>query len=178
MRYAVEMYFDKMTESVIWSYIRKIRDCKLSNRYYDWGVKPHVTLGVFNDIDEEKAKVILRKFAFEHNSLKAYLGSVGMFPDSGAICFAPIVTKELLELNGDLIDAMKELDPNPERWYTPGVWIPHCALGLELDKDNLSFAANIIIHDFEKLKGDFVSFSLVRVLEPSEEIEEFFFKKA
>lgn len=98
-----------------------------------------------------------------------------MFPDSGAIYFSPIMTRELYQLNVDLLDAMKELDPNPERWYSPNVWIPHCAVALEFDNDKLVQAADIVIHDFEKMMGDFVSFGLVKVLEPSIEIEEFYF---
>lgn len=177
MRYAVEMYFDKESENKIWKYIEKIKDSGLGKRYYDWGVKPHVSLGIFNDIDEDRADEVLEEFAKSHKVIPAYLGSVGIFPDSGAIYLAPIVREDLINLNKDLLDAMKELDPNPERWYSPGVWIPHCAVALELDRDNLAKAADIVIHDFEKLAGEFVSFGFVKVLEPSVEMKEYFFEK-
>ena len=55
MVYAIEMYFDKETEEKIMSLAHKIADSKLSTKYLEWKTRPHVTLAVFNDVDEGSA---------------------------------------------------------------------------------------------------------------------------
>lgn len=52
MIYAIEMYFDKATEKKIINLAVKVADAGISTKYLEWKTHPHITLGVFNDVDE------------------------------------------------------------------------------------------------------------------------------
>ena len=57
-------------------------------------------------------------------------------------------------------------------WYLPNRWMPHCTLALtkEDSEDVFYKACDLILHEFEKLSGRFVSIGLVKVTFPVEEI--------
>ena len=62
MLYAVELYFDKETEEKIMRLPQGIAEKGLSTRYLEWKTRPHITLGLFNDIDLEKCDALLEEF--------------------------------------------------------------------------------------------------------------------
>lgn len=85
MRYAIEMYFDTETETKIIDLAQKIAKNKLSTKFLEWKTRPHVTLAIFNDVDEDRCTELLEKFAREHKAYPAFLDSVGMFTDTKTI---------------------------------------------------------------------------------------------
>ena len=62
MKYAIEMYFDKETENKIMNLAQKVADAKLSTKFLEWKTRPHVTMAVFNDVDENKCIDLLKDF--------------------------------------------------------------------------------------------------------------------
>ncbi len=63
MHYVVGLYFDENTEMQIDSLTKKIADAGISTKLLEWNARPHITLGCYNDIDEEKCTEKLKKFA-------------------------------------------------------------------------------------------------------------------
>ena len=69
MTYAIEMYFDKETEEKIMSLAKKVADAGLSTKYLEWKTRPHITLAVFNDVDEDRCTELLEMFAKAHKAI-------------------------------------------------------------------------------------------------------------
>ncbi len=172
MQYAIELYFDKESEQNLVNLAQSVADRKLSTKFLEWKTRPHLTLTCFNDVDEQKCIGKLTEFARSHKQLPAYLGSVGMFTDTKTIFASPIMNDGMYQFQRELCEHLKDFDAAGYEWYRPNRWVPHCTLALTKEDDEEAFykASNLILHEYRKLSGKFVSMGLVKIPFPVEEI--------
>lgn len=172
MQYAIELYYDKETETKLRTLCQKVADANLSTKFLEWKTRPHLTLACFNDVDEEKCIKQLTEFAQTHQQMPAYIGSVGMFNDSRTIFASPIMNDSMYQFHRELHECLQEFDTTGYEWYCPNRWVPHCTLALTKDdaEDVFYKASDLILHEFEKLSGSFISIGLVKITFPVEEI--------
>lgn len=69
-------------------------------------------------------------------------------------------------------NVIKDFDKKGWEWYCPNQWVPHCTIALTYeDEDDVFYkASDLILHEFKKLCGEFVSIGLVKITFPVEEI--------
>ncbi len=172
MQYAIELYYDKETEAQLQALSQKVADAKLSTKFLEWKTRPHLTLACLNDVDEEKCIEQLKKFAQTHTQMPAYIGSVGMFNDTRTIFASPMMNDAMYQFQRELHECLQDFDTTGYEWYCPGRWVPHCTLALTKDdaEDVFYKASDLILHEFRKLSGAFVSIGLVKITFPVEEI--------
>ncbi len=172
MKYAIELYFDKKSEDKVYTLANQIASAQISTKYLDWKTRPHITLACFNDVDEELCISKLKVFAQNHQRLPAGLASVGMFVDTKTIYLTPVMTSSMYQFQRELHEALSEFDTRGHEWYTPNRWVPHCAIALtKEDKDEAFFkASDLVLHQFEKIFGEFTAIGLVKISFPVEEI--------
>ena len=140
MTYAIELFFDNETEDKIMSLAKKIADAGLSTKYLEWKTRPHVTLAIFNDVDEERCTELLEKFARQHKAFPAFLDSIGMFTDTKTIFLSPTMTRSMYDLHSELYALMNEFDSKGREWYQPYGWVPHCTIALTSeDEENVFY---------------------------------------
>lgn len=55
---------------------------------------------------------------------------------------------------------------------TPNRWVPHCTIALTGDDESEAFfrASDVLLREFKKISGEFVSIGLVKITFPVEEI--------
>lgn len=174
MKYAVEMYFDKITEAKIMGLAQKVADSRLSTKFLEWKTKPHVTLAIFNDVNEQRCIALLREFAKDKIAIPAFLDSVGMFTDTKTIFLNPTMTKRMYQLQADLHEKLAEFDTSGWDWYLPDGWVPHCTVALNSEDREDAFyqCSELILREFTKMEGTHVSLGLVKITFPVEEIAE------
>lgn len=172
MQYAIELYFDKETEKKLYKLAIKIADAKISTKYLEWKTRPHLSLACFNDVNEEECIEKLQIFAQAHKVIPAYLGSVGMFNDTKTIFVSPIMNCGMYQFQRELHEALVDFDSKGWEWYRPDRWIPHCTIALtnEDSEDAFFKASDLVLHEFKKICGEFVSIGLVKISFPVEEI--------
>lgn len=172
MRYAIELYFDKEFEEKILKLPQKLADNNLTTMFLEWKTRPHITLAVFNDIDESRCIELLKDFAEKRTSIPAFLDSVGMFNDTKTIFLNPTMTKSMYQLHADLHTALSEFDTKGWDWYLPDGWVPHCTVALtsEDEEDVFYKASELILREFEKMEGKYTAFGLVKITFPVEEL--------
>lgn len=172
MKYAIELYFDSETERKLTDLSQRVADEKLSTKFLEWKTRPHLTLACFNDVDEEKCVQCLKDFSKIHKAVPAYIGSVGMFNDSKTIFASPMMNESMYQLQRELHDFLKDFDSTGWEWYCPNRWVPHCTIALtKEDADEVFYkASDLILHEFKKMGGKFVSIGLVKITFPVEEI--------
>ena len=172
MQYAIELYFDEKTESKLWTLARRVSESGISGGWAKWKTRPHITLGCFNDVDEELCARRLEAFAKECGRIPAYIGSVGMFTDTGVVFASPIMTSGMYALQQKLHDCMSGFNTTGWEWYLPNRWVPHCGLVMTEGepRENFFKAADLILHEFEKTAGEYVSVGLVKVTCPVQEL--------
>ncbi len=172
MKYAIELYFDKKSEEKVYSLANKIADAKISTKYLDWRTRPHITLACYNDVDEERCISKLKAFAENHQKMPAGLASVGMFVDTKTIYLAPIMTSIMYQFQRELHETLSDFDTQGHEWYIPNRWVPHCAIALTKEDTDEAFfkASDLVLHQFEKIFGEFTAIGLVKISFPVEEV--------
>lgn len=172
MQYAIELYYDKETEQKLSNLTHRVADEKLSTKFLEWKTRPHLTLACFNDVNEIKCIEQLKSFAQTHKIMPAYIGSVGMFTDTRTIFALPIMNDSMYQFQRELYEQLKNFDATGWEWYHPNRWMPHCTLALTKEDDEEVFykASDLILHEFRKMIGEFVSIGLVKISFPVEEI--------
>lgn len=172
MQYAIELYYDKETEDKLYALSKRVADEKLSTKFLEWKTRPHLTLACFNDVDEEKCITQLKEFAKSHMQMPAYIASVGMFTDTKTIFASPMMNDEMYQFQRELHECLHDFDTKGWEWYHPNRWMPHCTLALtkEDSEDVFYKASELILHEFKKMSGKFVSIGLVKISFPVEEI--------
>ena len=172
MQYAIELYYDKETEQKLYHLAKRVAEENLSTKFLEWKTRPHLTLACFSDVDEERCIELLNGFAQMHRQLQVYLGSVGMFNDTKAIFVSPVMNAGMYQFQRELHECLQGFDTNGWEWYCPDRWVPHCTLALTGEDEEEVFykASDLILHEFRKLSGKFVSVGLVKISFPVEEI--------
>lgn len=175
MLYAIELYFDKETEQSLLNLAKEVADKNLSTKFLEWKTRPHLTLGCFHDVEEQKCARQLEGFAKNHEPIAVCLASVGMFVDTRAIFASPVITEHMYRLQRELHECLTGYDTTGWEWYCPDNWVPHCTLAMtgEDEEDVFYQASDLILHKFKKIWGSFVSVGLVKVTFPVEELYTF-----
>lgn len=157
MKYAVELYYDKKTE-------KRLLDM--------------VHLACFNDVDEERCIKKLKDFAESHKIMPAHIGSIGIFNDTKTIFVSPVMNSSMYQFQRELHENLKDFDTKGYEWYCPDRWVPHCTIALTGDDGEDAFyqASNLLLHEFEKISGEFVEIGLVKITFPIEEVYTVFMK--
>lgn len=175
MQYAAELFFDSETEKKIFALARKAAEQSGSEKYLEWKTRPHITLACFNDVDEAECARRLGEFAVNHDIMPAYIGSVGMFTDTGTVFLSPVMNRSMYALQNELHAAMSGFDTSGWEWYLPDRWVPHCAVALTAGEQREIFykACDAVLRGFGKMSGKFTSVGLVKISFPVEEIAVF-----
>jgi 2'-5' RNA ligase len=131
MAFAVELLFDRATETAVrkvWEVVRAVTGGSLLQ---DVAARPHVSLAVY-DVGADGPDRSSLEGAFGGFRLPAFdvaLASVGAFPgEEGVVFLAPVVTPELL----DVQQAWHAAAPGSSAYYRPGSWVPHATVGILL----------------------------------------------
>jgi hypothetical protein len=165
--YAIELFFSKEVED----YIRKKwRDLSLNNItssiYEIEGIRPHVTLAVYDEIEN----IIEFKHDFEEyfNDIDSMEGvifiDVGIFPTTGAVFMKPTITRELIDFHSNYHRAFEKYSRYANHYYIPGNWNPHCTFAIGLNNEEISRVVSCIIQDFKPIKGLITEIGLVHII--------------
>ena len=119
MLYAIELYFDKETEQSLLNLAKEVADKNLSTKFLEWKTRPHLTLGCFHDVEEQKCARQLEGFAKNHDPIAVCLASVGMFVDTRAIFASPVMTEHMYRLQRELHECLTGYDTTGWEWYCP-----------------------------------------------------------
>ncbi len=172
MQYAIELYFDKETERNLYELAKKVADEKISTKFLEWKTRPHLTLACFNDVEEAECTEKLKIFARNHRAMPACIGSVGMFNDTKTIFVSPVMNHGMYQFQRELHTHLSGFDVKGWEWYCPDRWVPHCTVALTREDDDNAFfrASELLLREFRKMSGKFVSIGLVKITFPVEEI--------
>lgn len=138
MAYAVELLLDATAAEAVRGIWRRLADAGLPAPLLDLGIRPHVTLAVYEDLDPARLLDALGSFAAEEPPEPVSLASVGAFPGEERVVFlAPVVTRGLLALHAGFHERFADLRERASPLYLPGGWVPHVTLSLAPDDDTL-----------------------------------------
>ena len=141
MPYAIVLSFDDESSFPIYHIFKKFENKKIGSMLYDPKMKPHITLSTYENINTQSAKERLTLFSIENRPFKIQVSSIGYFPVEKSVIFLnPKVSNELLNIQQKIFSLFKDF----ETGSSPLTWIPHCTLGMYLQKEEINEAINII----------------------------------
>jgi len=137
MPYGVMLYFDDSTESTIKIIWQSIANNHLSSSMLDEGIRPHITLAIYDELDCRPCENELAKITSNTPSPTIQFTHLGLFTNPEPVIFAaPLVTKELLDFQSKLHLKLADNGKSPWDLYKPGKWVPHCSLALGYKIEN------------------------------------------
>lgn len=128
------------------------------------GVEPHITIADYNELDVNSYIEKLKEFVAIQESMSAVtFPSVGTFPTNGTIFLVPTVTDELLKLNHSYHDYFKSFHDNPNSYYVPGKWVPHCTIANRLHTKQFLSVMEYIYEKFDFATASIEKLKLIKV---------------
>lgn len=118
----------------------------LDDTLHDGPYRPHVTLGVWNDLTVDDAVAVTKVVAARCKPVRVHFEVIGMFVHPAAAVFlAPTVSFELRTLHERIHEATNETAAVPFDYHVPGRWNPHCTLAWNLAPEVLSHAVAVAL---------------------------------
>ncbi len=134
MPFAAEMYMDDESEAIVRRAWESLAEA---------GYRPHVSLGVCDELDVEGLAKELSSFAENVPPFALTLSSIGLFPSREGVIFLGVTpTQKLLDVSGAFHQFFGKYAKS-QRDYHVGRWVPHCTLAFGLLKDAVPRAIEI-----------------------------------
>ncbi len=143
MRYAIELTLDASTTSTLKGIEGQLAALYDSQRL-DWSaIRPHVTLGICEELDLGRCEAVLSELAPEL-PLACRFDCLGAFVSDPAVVFAaPVVSADLLDLHARFHLRFGTFASGQSAYYLPGRWVPHCTLAERLPIERMPDAVRI-----------------------------------
>ncbi|MFW9971712.1 MAG: 2'-5' RNA ligase family protein [Candidatus Odinarchaeota archaeon] len=141
MPYAIVLSFDEESSFPIYQIFKRFKDKNIGLMHYDPKLRPHITLNTYENINTQTAKERLSLFSIENLAFKIQNSSIGYFPVEKSVIFLnPKASNELLTIQQKIFSLFKDF----ESTTSPLTWVPHCTLGMYLQKEDITKAIDII----------------------------------
>ena len=134
---------DDESEAIVRRAWESLAEAGVKSAMLDAGYRPHVSLGVCEELDVEGLAKELSTFAENVSPFALTLSSVGLFPSSKSVIFLGVTpTQRLLDVNGAFHQFFGKYAKS-QRDYHAGSWVPHCTLAFDLPDGMLSKAIEV-----------------------------------
>jgi 2'-5' RNA ligase len=130
-------------------------------------VAPHVTLAACSTLDVEGFQSLLAAVSVRTSPVATTFASLGVFPTGeGVIFLAPTVSRELLDLQLQVIKDLQDISAQIEPYWLPGQWVPHCTLAAGISPEVISTAMERALKTLRPINASLVRLSLVEINSP------------
>lgn len=103
------------------------------HRLYGEGVRPHLTFGMFETVDQCRAGGIIDAFVERFPVVPVTFASLGLFVlETDVVFVTPIVTADLLARHAWLHERLAACTEGPFTPLLPGSWVPHATLAADV----------------------------------------------
>jgi 2'-5' RNA ligase len=144
MPFAVVVYFDKKSVKPITDIWQLLDEENISSSISEFGIQPHLTLAIFDEICCETCEKLLSKIAARTRYLHIRASHLGVFTNPGWVIFlAPTPTQELLALHQEIHQVFREDSGTSWEIYQPNHWVPHCTLSMDIPEKKVPRAIEL-----------------------------------
>lgn len=168
MEYAIILRFDDITEQKVLHLINDIANASSNTYMVKQEIPPHVSLTVFSKENETGIQSIIMDFAKGLNHFDIEFNSIAVF-NPYVIFLAPVVTSYLINLSSDITSKISPVASKMNDYYLPNQWVPHMALGVKMNAEELLKAFNTLQREFQPFYGKVIKIALAEC-EPYREV--------
>jgi 2'-5' RNA ligase len=145
MAFAVSAWFDAVLEGRVRAIWRLLSETTLSSTLHEGPYRPHITLGIYEDLDRSAFSSALRRAIQGHASLPVFLPSLGVFNnDPPAIFLGVTVSQALLDLHALVCRHLNAHGQGPRDYFSTDRWNPHCTLAPAIEPTKLARAMTLL----------------------------------
>jgi 2'-5' RNA ligase len=134
------------------------------NKYMlDNDIPPHLTLSLFRHSNIDEIQELIDKNIFFWNPINIKLSSIGIF-NPNVLFLTPVPNNSIIELNqktNELLIKSNE-NINIDKNYATNNWVPHIALAVKLNQDELINGIKIITREYEPIGGEINRIALAK----------------
>ncbi|MEW6178882.1 MAG: 2'-5' RNA ligase family protein [Chloroflexota bacterium] len=139
MAFVVELYFDAVAEDSVRRIWKMIADAGISSSMLDGAFRPHVSLGVSNQLNLNEACSAMASFAASVSPFTLTFSNIGVFPTTeGVVFLGATVTQQLLNLHAEFHHVFQKFANDQWDYYRIGKWVPHCTLAFGLPANKIA----------------------------------------
>lgn len=162
--YIVDVFLDNRASRYVSSIWQVLSDKGIDSSLIDTeGLCPHITLAIYDNIDENKFISKMKEFKSRVKSIDTRFDALGAFPTTGTCFIKPVVTEEILQLHRDYYDFFKEFEETAREYYLPGKWNPHCSIAIGLNKAKLKEIFDFMVDIYEPFDASLEGIALYKV---------------
>ena len=144
MPFVVELYFDPSTEEGILRAWKAIDETGINSAMLKGGYRPHVSLGVCNQLEVNSLTQELSTFAASVTPFRLSFPNIGIFSTSEGVVFLGVtVTGQLLNVHARFHKIFKKHAQEQREYYAVGKWTPHCTLAFGLSEYEIAETVKI-----------------------------------
>ena len=145
MAYSVELNLTEPGAALVFDLWTRLAEQAINSEMLDVGVKPHLSLAVYEELDPASIRDDLAHFAEGTQPFSVILASVGTFPTGGVVFIAPVVTRELLRIHETFHSQVGDKGLDCQSYYLPGRWVPHCTVATNVPSDKMGQAVDVCL---------------------------------
>lgn len=168
MAYAIGLTLAPDGAAVVERWWRELAASGLSRSMLELDHRPHLTLGLYPSLDHAAATKALDEVADWIDAPTLRFAGLGVFPATGTLWAAPVVTGDLLDLHAAVPGAVPALPHEHDR---VDAWVPHCSLATRLSGSAMVEALRLVSARWQPFTTLADRLELVRV-EPVEIVRE------
>jgi 2'-5' RNA ligase len=144
---AISAWFDTASEAVVRGLWNSMANAALDDSLHTGPYRPHITLGVWEELPTEAATAALTELSAQLSPLQVTFQIVGAFGARPAgecgVFLAPTVSRELRLLHERAHHGLRYAAQSPIAYYLPGNWNPHCTLAWRLAVECVPAAVDV-----------------------------------
>lgn len=166
MAYAVELYLELNIEAQVYDIWQSLKAARISSFMVDGHFRPHISLGVCENIDKETYRPHLESFADQLSPFNVWLPNIGVFMGEKAVIYIGVTaTQELLDLHARFYRAFGACALSQSQHYHVGQWVPHITLAMNVETKDLARAMNVVSAPVKTLLNRFVEVQQVGLVD-------------
>jgi 2'-5' RNA ligase len=141
MPYSIALYLDPETDAKVRYIWKSLAENKYAEYLHESGNRPHITLGIYEDIDLAKAEKLLEETNQTLLSFPLVFEYIGLFAQKPLTVFWGLaMTPQLQRLHDYITWQCSKFCVEPDfSYYHVGQWVPHCSLATEVKDYMLLF---------------------------------------
>jgi 2'-5' RNA ligase len=136
MSWAVEIYFDFEADRRVRKIWDELSKRKLHGIPPPLTARPHISLGVWKNINLNVAGPSLNQFASNIAALNFHFWGIGVFPNTGVVYLAPTPDIKLFQLHAGFHNHFAGGE-ECSNYYLCGNWTPHCTIAEGISPQNV-----------------------------------------
>lgn len=162
MAIGVLLHFDRESERRIRGTWIKICNDGICSEMINSCARPHISLGGFDNVDSDFIVKRMKENLSSFKKQRIQFTSISTFMNEhGVVYLAPRVTPDLLSFNVRFNEIFADIEDKKIKIYTPGYWVPHCTLALNIPREKVLHAIDIALDSFEPFYAEIMVMGFV-----------------